>query len=145
MKIWIGCDHAGFTRKGEVIAWLQEQNFEVVDCGCQGERTDYPVIAKKVGEAVLENPNSFGILICGTGLGMSIAANKIKGIRATLCAETFSAKYARLHNNANILCMGARTLGSGVTLEIVDTFLHTDFEGGRHETRVKMIHEIEEN
>ncbi|MCD7958499.1 MAG: ribose 5-phosphate isomerase B [Ruminococcus sp.] len=143
MKIWIGCDHAGFDRKREVIAYLKEQNMDVTDCGYQGEHTDYPVIAKRVADAVLGTPGSFGILICGTGLGMSIAANKVKGIRATLCTETFSAKYARLHNDANILCIGARTLGSGVTIEIVDTFLHTDFEGGRHETRVNMIHELE--
>ncbi|MCC8110642.1 MAG: ribose 5-phosphate isomerase B [Ruminococcus sp.] len=143
MKIWIGCDHAGFDRKREVIAYLKEQNMDVTDCSCQGECMDYPVIAKRVADAVLGTSGSFGILICGTGLGMSIAANKVKGIRATLCTETFSAKYARLHNDANILCIGARTLGSGVTIEIVDTFLHTDFEGGRHETRVNMIHELE--
>ena len=145
MKIYIGCDHAGFTRKQEVTAWLKEQNYDVIDCGCQGERTDYPVIAEKVGKSVVENSGSFGILICGTGLGMSIAANKIKGIRAALCTECFSAKYARLHNDANILCVGARTLGGGLTKEIIDTFLHTDFEGGRHAVRVNMIRTLEEN
>ena len=159
MKIWIGCDHAGYERKQEVIALLKERQLvadgrgrkrplkerqrEVEDCGCNGERADYPVIAKAVGTAVASHPGDMGILICGTGIGMSIAANKIRGIRASLCADAFSTKYTRLHNDANVMCMGARTLGSGLALELVEIFLDTPFEGGRHENRVNMITELE--
>ena len=92
MKIWIGCDHAGFDRKQEVVALLRERGLEVEDCGCNGERADYPVIAKAVGTAVASHPEDMGILICGTGIGMSIAANKIRGVRAALCADAFSTK-----------------------------------------------------
>ncbi len=143
MKIWIGCDHAGYERKKEVIALLEERGLAVEDCGCDGSRTDYPVIAEKVGTAVAGNSGDMGILICGTGIGMSIAANKISGVRAALCADAFSTKYTRLHNDANILCMGARTLGSGLALELVEIFLDTPFEGGRHEKRVNMIMDLE--
>jgi ribose 5-phosphate isomerase B len=143
MKIWIGCDHAGFDRKQEVIALLQKRQLEVEDCGCDGSRADYPVIAKAVATGVAENPGDMGILICGTGIGMSIAANKIPGVRAALCTEAFSTKYTRLHNDANVMCMGARTLGSGVALELVELFLDTPFEGGRHKKRVDMITELE--
>ena len=136
MKIWIGCDHAGYPMKLEVLAMLQEQGYTV---------EDYPEIAAAVGKEVAANPEDKGILICGTGIGMSIAANKIRGVRAALCADHFSAKYTRLHNDANIICMGARTLGSGVALELVDLFLHTPFEGGRHEKRVAMIKDLENN
>ena len=136
MKIWIGCDHAGYERKQEVIALLKERQLE--------ERADYPVIAKAVGAAVASHSGDMGILICGTGIGMSIAANKIRGVRAALCADAFSTKYTRLHNDANVMCMGARTLGSGLALELVEIFLDTPFEGGRHEKRVHMITELEQ-
>ena len=145
MKIWIGCDHAGYPMKLEVLAMLQEQGYTVEDMGCDGSRADYPEIAAAVAKEVAPNPEDKGILICGTGIGMSIAANKIRGVRAALCADHFSAKYTRLHNDANIICMGARTLGSGVALELVDLFLHTPFEGGRHEKRVAMIKDLENN
>ena len=144
LKIWIGCDHAGYERKQEVIALLKERQLEVEDCGCDGERADYPVIAKAVGAAVASHSGDMGILICGTGIGMSIAANKIRGVRAALCADAFSTKYTRLHNDANVMCMGARTLGSGLALELVEIFLDTPFEGGRHEKRVHMITELEQ-
>lgn len=144
MKIWIGCDHAGYERKLEVMALLKERGVETEDCGCDGARADYPAIAKAVGTAVALHPGDRGILICGTGIGMSIAANKIKGIRAALCADAFSTKYTRLHNDANIMCMGARTLGSGLALELVEIFLDTPFEGGRHAARVQMITELDE-
>lgn len=144
MKIWIGCDHAGFDRKQEVVALLRERGLEVEDCGCNGERADYPVIAKEVGTAVASHPEDMGILICGTGIGMSIAANKIRGVRAALCADAFSTKYTRLHNDANVMCMGARTLGSGLALELVEIFLDTPFEGGRHAARVDMIQKLEQ-
>ena len=123
MKIWIGCDHAGYERKQEVIALLKERQLEVEDCGCDGERADYPVIAKAVGAAVASHSGDMGILICGTGIGMSIAANKIRGV---------------------VMCMGARTMGSGLALELVEIFLDTPFEGGRHEKRVHMITELEQ-
>ena len=144
MKIWIGCDHAGFDRKQEVVALLRERGLEVEDCGCNGERADYTVIAKAVGTAVASHPEDMGILICGTGIGMSIAANKIRGVRAALCADAFSTKYTRLHNDANVMCMGARTLGSGLALELVEIFLDTPFEGGRHAARVDMIQKLEQ-
>lgn len=144
MKIWIGCDHAGYTRKLEVIALLQQRNLEIEDCGCDGQKVDYPVIAEQVGRAVASHPGDRGILICGTGIGMSIAVNKIPGIRGALCADAFSTKYTRLHNDANVMCMGARTLGSGLALELVEIFLDTPFEGGRHAKRVQMITQLEE-
>ncbi len=143
--IAIGCDHAGFQLKNEIIAHLKEQNIEVTDCGCDGSSCDYPDIAKAVCKKVLDNSCEKGILICGTGVGMSIAANKFKGIRAALCADHFSAKYTRLHNNSNVMCIGARTLGSGVAIELADLFLSTEFEGGRHQRRVDLITEIEKS
>ncbi len=144
MKIYIGCDHAGYEMKAEIIAMLREQGHDVQDMGGDGGRVEYPVIANKVGHAVADDEGSRGILICGTGIGMSLAANKIKGIRASLCADHFSTKYTRLHNDANIMCMGARTLGVGVALELVQLFVDTPFEGGRHALRVDMIRKMEE-
>ncbi len=143
--IAIGCDHAGFQLKNEIIAHLKEQNIEVTDCGCDGNSCDYPDIAKAVCEKIIDNSCEKGILICGTGVGMSIAANKFKGIRAALCADHFSTKYTRLHNDSNVMCIGARTLGSGVAIELADLFLSTEFEGGRHQRRVDLITEIEKN
>lgn len=144
MKIYIGCDHAGYEMKAAVKELLESKGHTVEDMGGDGGRVDYPVIAKKVGKAVISDEGSRGILICGTGIGMSLAANKIKGIRAALCADHFSAKYTRLHNDANIMCMGARTLGIGVALELTELFVDTPFEGGRHATRVDLIREMEE-
>lgn len=144
MKIYIGCDHAGYEMKAAVKEFLESKGHIVQDMGGDGGRVDYPEIAKKVGKAVVSDDDSRGILICGTGIGMSIAANKVKGVRAALCADHFSAKYTRLHNDANVMCMGARTLGVGVALELAELFIDTQFEGGRHETRVNMIHDMEE-
>lgn len=141
--IAIGCDHAGFDLKKDVIKFLKEKGIEAVDLGCNGESVDYPEIAKKVCEKVTDGSCEKGILICGTGIGMSIAANKVKGIRAAVCSEHFSAKYTRLHNDANVLCMGARTIGPGLALELVDIFITTEFEGGRHQRRVDLITDIE--
>lgn len=143
--IAIGCDHAGFELKKEVIDLLKEKNYAVIDLGCNGESVDYPDIAKKVCEKVTDGSCEKGILICGTGIGMSIAANKVKGIRAAVCSEHFSAKYTRLHNDANVLCMGARTVGAGLALELVEIFISTEFEGGRHQRRVDKITDIEKN
>ena len=145
MKIWIGCDHAGYDLKKEVIAYLEQHAIAYEDLGGDGSRVDYPDIAKAVCTAVVANQDAKGILICGTGIGMSIAANKIKGIRAALCADHFSTKYTRLHNDANVMCMGARTLGSGLALELVETFLNTPFEGGRHVVRVNKIQQLEQD
>lgn len=142
--IAIGSDHAGFRLKQEIIKHLNERNIEVMDLGCNGESCDYPEIAKKVCTSVRENKAEKGILCCGTGIGMSIAANKMNGIRAAVCSEHFSVKYTRLHNNTNVLCLGERTTGAGLACELVDIFVDTEFEGGRHQRRVDMITKIEE-
>ncbi len=144
MKIYIGCDHAGYEMKAAVKELLESKGHAVEDMGGSGGRVDYPVIARKVGQAVIADESSKGILICGTGIGMSMAANKIKGIRAAVCADHFSTKYTRLHNDANVMCMGARTLGIGVALELAELFINTPFEGGRHAVRVNLIRDMEE-
>lgn len=141
--IAIGCDHAGCEMKKAVIDALSEKGVSFKDMGCNGESCDYPVIAEAVCSEVTSGNCDKGILICGTGIGMSMAANKINGIRAALCADCFSAKYTRLHNNANIMCMGARTIGYGLAIELANIFLNTEFEGGRHQRRLDLITEIE--
>lgn len=141
--IAIGCDHAGFEMKKTLIDALSIIGFEFYDLGCDGSPCDYPVIAEAVCNEVLNGKCEKGILICGTGIGMSIAANKIKGIRAALCSDSFSTKFTRLHNDANIMCMGARTLGCGLAAELAQIFLTTEFEGGRHQRRLDLITEIE--
>ena len=145
-KIFIGADSAGFELKGEVIAHLTELGYEVTDCGTDSSAScHYPVFAKAVCEGVLASDGSaYGILICGTGIGMSMCANKHESIRAGLCADTYSAKMTRRHNDANVLCMGARVIGSCLALDILDAFLDNPFEGGRHALRVDMMMEIEE-
>lgn len=144
--IYIGCDHAGCDMKNDIIAHLSDAGIKTEDMGCNGERCDYPDIAESVADKVLEDlGENLGILICGTGIGMSIAANKIKGIRAAHCTDEYSAKYSRLHNDANIICIGARITGSGLACEMVDLFLNTKFEGGRHENRVRKIKNLEED
>lgn len=144
MKIAIGSDHGGLRLKKEVIKHLEKKGIEVKDYGTYTEEScDYPDYAKAVGEAVVAKEQDLGILICGTGIGISIAANKIPGIRAALCSDTFSAHATREHNNANILAMGERVIGTGLALDIVDAFIGTNFEGGRHENRVNKITEIE--
>lgn len=145
-KIYIGADSAGFLLKGEVIAHLENSGYEVVDLGPDSDAScHYPIYASKVCREVQKAPNeSFGILICGTGIGMSMCANKHKGIRAALCSDTYSAKMTRVHNNANVLCMGARVIGSCLAIDILDSFLSAEFEdGGRHAMRVGMMMEIE--
>jgi ribose 5-phosphate isomerase B len=139
--IAIGCDHGGFELKKEVMEHLKERNIEFKDFGTYtSESCDYPVYAGKVAEAVLSRECEFGILICGTGIGISIAANKIKGIRAALCHDCFSAEATRSHNDANILAMGARVVGAGHALKIVDTFLDTPFSNDeRHIRRINLI------
>ena len=141
--IAIGCDHAGYPLKPEVVKWLEDNNIEFIDCGCNGESCDYPDIAEKVCAEITAKRCDKAILLCGTGIGMSIAANKIKGIRAALCSDCFSTKYTRKHNDTNVICIGARVIGSGLALELIDIFLNTEFEGGRHQRRVDLITEIE--
>jgi ribose 5-phosphate isomerase B len=141
--IAIGCDHAGCEMKNAIIDALSAKGFEFVDMGCDGSPCDYPVIAEAVCNKVLGSDCDKGILICGTGIGMSMAANKIDGIRAALCSDCFSAKYTRLHNNANVMCMGARVLGVGLAIELAEIFLTTGFEGGRHQRRIDLITELE--
>ena len=137
MIIAVGCDHGGFEHKNAIAEHLKERGFEVVDYGIhENVSVDYPDIASKLCE---------GILVCGTGIGMSLAANKYKGIRAAVCSEHFSAKYTRLHNNSNVLCLGGRVIGIGTALELVDLFVDTEFEGGRHQKRIDKITEIENN
>ena len=141
--IAIGCDHGGFALKNEVMKHLDERNIDYLDCGCFAEEScDYPDYSKVVCEAVNDGSCELGILICGTGIGMSIAANKNKGIRAALCSDCFSAEATKSHNNANVLCMGARVLGAGLALKIVDTFLDTPFSND--ERHIRRINKIEE-
>lgn len=146
MKIAVGNDHAAVELKKDICRFLEEKGCDYVDFGCaEGEKCDYPDKAAEVGRKVAAGEFDYGILICGTGVGISIAANKIKGVRAACCSDHFSAKYTRLHNDANVLCFGARVVGSGLARELVEVFLSTEFEGGRHSRRVGLISELEEN
>jgi ribose 5-phosphate isomerase B len=140
MKIAIGSDHGGFELKEKVIKFLIGNGYEVLDLGCDSmESVDYPKYGKLVGEAVVEGKADRGIVICGTGIGISIAANKVKGVRAALCANTTMARLTREHNDANVIAFGARMLGDILVFEMVETFLTTEFEGGRHQKRVDQI------
>ena len=144
MKIAIGSDHGGFHLKAEVVKWLREKQIEVIDLGAQNlESVDYPDVAQAVAEEVLLERADKGILICGTGIGISIAANKIDGIRAALCHDVYSAQKSREHNDANILAMGERVIGFGHALLIVEEWLKAKFEGGRHSRRVEKIAGLE--
>lgn len=146
MKIAIGCDHGGLEHKNAIKEHLESRGFEVKDSGIYEQvSVDYPDIAKKVCADILSGECERGILVCGTGIGMSIAANKIKGIRAAACSEHFSAKFTRMHNDSNIICLGGRVIGVGTAIELADIFVDTEFEGGRHATRVNKIKEIEDN
>lgn len=146
MKIGIGNDHSALEMKAEIIAFLKERGHEVIDYGTNcGDSCDYPTYGEIVGRAVVNHEVDQGILICGTGLGISLAANKVKGVRAAVCSEPFTARMARMHNNCNILAFGARVIGPELAKMIVEVWLDTDFEeGGRHQHRVDMITEIEE-
>ena len=144
MKIAIGCDHGGLEHKDAIKEHLINRGFEVIDSGIYEQMSvDYPDIAEKVCANITSGECERGILVCGTGIGMSIAANKIKGIRAAACSEHFSAKYTRLHNDSNVLCLGGRVVGVGTAIELADLFVDTEFEGGRHATRVAKITNIE--
>ena len=137
----LGCDHGGYELKEEIKKHLDEQGVAYEDFGCDSlKSTDYPIYAKKVAHAILDGKCDKGILICGTGIGISITANKFKGIRAALCSDCFSAEATRLHNDANVLAMGGRVVGPGLALKIVDTFLNTPFSGDeRHMRRIAQI------
>ena len=141
----IGSDHGGFALKQAVMAHLREKGIEYRDYGTYTEDScDYPEFGEAVARAVASGEADRGIAICGTGIGISIAANKVRGIRAAVCGDCYSAEMTRRHNDANVLCMGARVVGSGLAMKIVDVFLETPFEGGRHARRVAKIHEIED-
>lgn len=143
-KITIGCDHAAYELKKKVIAHLEARGVEVIDVGTDStESCDYPNFARAVCKNVQDGVTELGILICGTGIGMSMAANKHRGIRAAACSDTFSARLTRQHNDANVLCFGERVVGMGLACDLVDQFIDTDFEGGKHKRRVDMIMEIE--
>ena len=144
MKIAIASDHGGVELKSVLISHMKERNMDVIDCGTHSkESCDYPDYAEKACRKVQSGEADLVVLVCGTGLGMSIAANKMRGIRAAVCGEDFSAHYARAHNNANVLCLGARVTGPGLAVLILDTFLDSSFEGGRHERRVNKIMALE--
>ena len=143
--IFIGADSAGYNMKEEIKEHLSSLGYSVTDCGCDSTAScHYPEFASKVCESVQADlDGSFGILICGTGIGMSMCANKHNGIRAAVCGDTYSAKMTRCHNDANVLCMGARVIGSCLAIDIVDAFLGAEYEGGRHAIRVGMMADIE--
>ena len=145
--IAIGNDHAALNLKKTVIEFLQEKNLPFKDFGAfeEVEGIDYPDYALKVAKAVASGECEKGILLCGTGIGVSIAANKVRGIRAAVCTDVYSAKAARNHNNANILCLGERVIGAGVAREILEAFFSSEYEGGRHQRRIDKISDIEKN
>ena len=141
-KILIASDHGGFNLKNKIIKHLKDKGLDIEDFGCYNtDSCDYPVYAKIVSEQISERNNEDikGILVCGTGIGMSIASNRYKGVRASHCTDTFSARMTRMHNDSNILCLGERITGEGLALDIVDIWLDTQFEGGRHKKRIDMI------
>ncbi len=143
-KIAIACDHGGYELKKDIIKHLTARGFEVVDFGCDSTQSvDYPDYALPASQAVAKGECDLGILICGTGIGMSLCANKVKGIRAACCSDTFSARMTRMHNNSNILCFGARVVGLGLATDMVDLFLDTPFEGERHNARIAKMMAIE--
>ncbi len=143
--IALSSDHAGYPLKEAIRAYFDEKGIEYKDCGAYSpDSVDYPAQAKKGCDCVVSGECEKAILCCGTGIGISIAANKVKGIRAACCSDYFSAKYTRMHNDANVLCLGARVIGVGAALELVDVFLNTEFEGGRHQRRVDQIMNLED-
>lgn len=145
-KITVGCDHAGYALKLHVIDHLAQCGYEVIDVGTNSsDSCDYPDFAHQVCKNIQNGITELGILICGTGIGMSMAANKHLGIRAAACSDTFSARLTRMHNDANVLCIGERVVGIGLATDLVDAFINADFEGGKHQRRVDMITAIEQS
>ncbi len=146
MRVAIGCDHGGLNIKNAIIEYLKENNIDYTDFGCYTEESvDYPVYAYKVATDVVNNTDTLGVLCCGTGIGISMAANKVKGIRAAVCTNEFMAEMTRRHNNSNIICMGGRIIDEPTAVKLADIFLNTEFEGDRHTKRVDMITAIENN
>lgn len=144
MKIAIGCDHGGYLLKQDILIWMEEHDIDFEDVGCfSTESVDYPIYGEKVARLVASGECEKGIVICTTGIGISIAANKVRGIRCALCSEPLSAEMTRRHNNANMLAMGAGMIGKNMAERIVEVFLSTEFEGGRHERRVGLLDAIE--
>ncbi|NLK63287.1 MAG: ribose 5-phosphate isomerase B [Fusobacteria bacterium] len=142
MKVVLAADHGGFKLKEYVKEYLENEGYDVIDIGTNSEESvDYPLYGKKAGKMVANKEADYGVIFCGTGIGISIAANKIKGIRAGLCHNVFTAKLTREHNDANILAIGGRIIGKELAIEMVKTFLNTEFEGGRHINRVNLIEE----
>ena len=144
MKVAIGCDHGGYLLKQDILIWMEENDIDYEDMGCfSTESVDYPVFGEKVARAVASGACERGIVICTTGIGISIAANKVKGIRCALCADTLSAELCRRHNDANVLAMGAGIVGPKLATRMAEIFLRTEFEGGRHARRVALLDAIE--
>ena len=144
MTVVLGADHAGLPLKNAMKTLLENEGYRTVDVGTYTpDSCDYPVYAEKTCRALLDGEGTLAVLCCGTGIGMSMAANKIKGIRAACCSDIFSAKFTRLHNDANVLCLGARVVGEGLAWELVKVFVETGFEGGKHARRVGLITELE--
>ena len=144
MKIAIGCDHGGYLLKQDILIWLEENDYEFEDFGCYNtESVDYPIYAEKVARAVASGECEKGIVICTTGIGVSMAANKVKGIRCALCGDSYSAEMTRRHNDANVLAMGAGIIGPNMAKKITEVFLTTAFEGGRHARRVGLLDSIQ--
>ena len=144
MKIAIGCDHGGYLLKQDILIWLEENDYEFEDFGCYNtESVDYPVYAEKVARAVASGECEKGIVICTTGIGVSMAANKVKGIRCALCGDSYSAEMTRRHHDAKVLAMGAGIIGPNMAKKITEVFLTTAFEGGRHARRVGLLDNIQ--
>lgn len=140
--IAIACDHGGYELKLQIIKYLEAKGFDYIDYGCNGESVDYPIYAKKVGQAIQSGECEQGILICGTGIGMSIVANKMKGVRCALCSDCFSAEMTKLHNNTNVIALGGRVIGPELAVKMVDIFLNTPFSNDeRHIRRINMMEE----
>ncbi len=144
MKIALACDHAGIEMKKDIIKYLEKNSIEYIDYGTDGrESVDYPDYGYKAAKSVSEGTCDKGIVICGTGQGIGMSANKVKGIRCAILSDVFSAKMTAMHNNANMISMGARVIGIGLAIEIVDAYLNAEFEGGRHQRRIEKIIQIE--
>lgn len=142
--IALACDHAGYPLKEELKKHFDEIGVKYIDYGCHGlQSVNYPEYATKLCNGITTGECTLGILVCGTGIGMSMAANKHKGIRAACCSDTFSARMTRMHNDANVLCMGARVVGAGLAFDLADLFITTEYEGGRHQKRVDMVNALD--
>ena len=143
MRVAVGCDHLGFVLKVPLVEYLKELGYEIVDVGCDStESVDYPIYGEKVGRAVVSGDCQLGITLCGTGAGISLAANRVPGIRAVCCSDEYTAEYTRRHNNSNVLSMGMKVVTIETAKRLAKIFLETDFEGGRHQRRVSMLDDI---